>query len=139
MSVDELARRIVGTITIAGEASPRVELAPAAAALLDRLWRRHGPLMFHQSGGCCDGSAPMCYPAGEFVTSAADVLLGELDLGPGPDGESRVAPFWMSSEQFAYWRHTYLVVDVVPGRGSGFSVEAPEGVRFLIRSRLMEG
>ena len=94
--------------------------------------------MFHQSGGCCDGSAPMCYPAGEFLTSDADVLLGELDLGPDAEGGPRVAPFWMSAEQFGYWRHTYLVVDVVPGRGSGFSVEAPEGVRFLIRSRLME-
>ena len=138
MSIDELARRVVGTVTVAGESSPRVELSPAAAALLDRLWRRHGPLMFHQSGGCCDGSAPMCYPAGEFLTSDADVLLGELDLGPDAEGGPRVAPFWMSTEQFAYWRHTYLVVDVVPGRGSGFSVEAPEGVRFLIRSRLME-
>lgn len=138
MSIDELARPVVGTVTVVGESSPRVELSPPAAALLDRLWRRHGPLMFHQSGGCCDGSAPMCYPAGEFLTSDADVLLGELDLGPDAEGEPRVAPFWMSSEQFAFWRHTYLVVDVVPGRGSGFSVEAPSGVRFLIRSRLME-
>jgi uncharacterized protein (DUF779 family) len=94
--------------------------------------------MFHQSGGCCDGSAPMCYPAGDFVTSAADVLLGELDLGPDA-AEPRIAAFWMSAEQFGYWRHTHLTVDVVAGRGSGFSVEAPEGVRFLIRSRLMEG
>ena len=139
MSIDELARRIVGSVTVAGEASPRVELSPAATALLVRLWQRHGPLMFHQSGGCCDGSAPMCYPAGEFLTSDADVLLGELDLGGDAEGGPRVAPFWMSTEQFGYWRHTYLVVDVVPGRGSGFSVEAPEGVRFLIRSRLMEG
>ena len=138
MSADELARRIVGSVTVAGEASPRVELSPAAAALLDRLWHRHGPLMFHQSGGCCDGSSPMCYPAGEFLTSDADVLLGELDLGPDAEGGPRVAPFWMSAEQFAYWRHTYPVVDVVPGRGSGFSVEVPEGLRFLIRSRLME-
>ena len=129
---------VVASVTIAGEASPRVELSPAASGLLEKLWTRHGPLMFHQSGGCCDGSAPMCYPAGEFLTSDADVLLGELDLGPGADGAERVTPFWMSTEQFAYWRHTHLTVDVVPGRGSGFSVEAPEGVRFLIRSRLME-
>ena len=143
MSLETVAGRVVASITIAGEASPRVELSPAATGLLDRLWRRHGPLMFHQSGGCCDGSAPMCYPAGEFVTSDADVLLGELDLGAGagaPDAApSRLVPFWMSAEQFAYWRHTYLIVDVVRGRGSGFSVEAPEGVRFLIRSRLMAG
>jgi len=129
---------VVASVTIAGEASPRVELSPAASGLLEKLWTRHGPLMFHQSGGCCDGSAPMCYPAGEFLTSDADVLLGELDLGPGADGAERVTPFWMSTEQFAYWRHTHLTVDVVPGRGSGFSVEAPEGVRFLIRSRLMK-
>jgi len=93
--------------------------------------------MFHQSGGCCDGSALMCYPVDDFLTSAADVLLGELDLGPDASGRPRIAPFWMSTEQFGYWRHTYLTVDVVPGRGSGFSVEAPEDVRFLIRSRLM--
>ena len=85
----------------------------------------------------------MCYPADEFLTSDADVLLGELDLGPAPsfadEGAQRVIPFWMSAEQFGYWRHTHLTVDVVPGRGSGFSLEAPEGVRFLIRSRLMAG
>ncbi|MFC5791837.1 DUF779 domain-containing protein [Agromyces tardus] len=138
MTFDRIAGHpVVASITIVGEASPRVELSPAASGLLATLWAQHGPLMFHQSGGCCDGSAPMCYPAGEFVTSAADVLLGELDLGPDDSGAPRVAPFWMSTEQFAYWRHTYLTVDVVPGRGSGFSVEAPEGVRFLIRSRLM--
>ncbi|WP_246200655.1 DUF779 domain-containing protein [Agromyces allii] len=121
---------------------PRVELSPAASDLLVMLWGKYGPLMFHQSGGCCDGSSPMCYPAGDFITSDADVLLGELDLGADPSGPPdaapRVVPFWMSAEQFAYWRHTYLTVDVVKGRGSGFSVEAPEGVRFLIRSRLME-
>jgi uncharacterized protein len=139
MSLEQVTGRVVASITIEGDASPRVELTPAASGLLARLWSQHGPLMFHQSGGCCDGSAPMCYPAGDFLTSDADVLLGELDLGIGPDGEPRVAPFWMSAEQFAYWRHTHLTVDVVPGRGSGFSVEAPEGVRFLIRSRLMEG
>ncbi|WP_395243519.1 DUF779 domain-containing protein [Agromyces sp. MMS24-K17] len=138
MSLDRLSRRVIASVTIGGEVSPRVELAPAATDLLDRLWSVHGPLMFHQSGGCCDGSSPMCYPAGEFLTSDADVLLGELDLGPGADASPRVVPFWISAEQFAYWRHTYLIVDVVPGRGSGFSVEAPEGVRFLIRSRLME-
>ncbi|GAA1775588.1 DUF779 domain-containing protein [Agromyces lapidis] len=148
MSLERFADGVVGRVVIAGETSPRVELSPAAATLLERLWEAHGPLMFHQSGGCCDGSAPMCYPAGEFLTSGADVLLGELDLGrgaAGPDASwtgseaaTRVVPFWMSAEQFAYWRHTHLTVDVVPGRGSGFSVEAPEGVRFLIRSRLLE-
>ena len=130
--------RIVASITVAGERMSRVELTPAASDLLAVLWGKHGPLMFHQSGGCCDGSSPMCYPAGDFITSDADVLLGELDLGPDAAGSPRVVPFWMSTEQFAYWRHTHLTVDVVKGRGSGFSVEAPEGVRFLIRSRLMD-
>ena len=88
--------------------------------------------MFHQSGGCCDGSSPMCFPDGEFRIGAADVLLGEL--GAGLD---RPVPFWMSKSQFEYWSHTHLTVDVVPGRGSGFCVEAPDGVRFLIRSRLL--
>jgi uncharacterized protein (DUF779 family) len=87
--------------------------------------------MFHQSGGCCDGSAPMCYPDGEVLTGEADVHLGDLEVGL-----DRAVPFWMSKAQFGYWSHTHLTVDVVPGRGSGFSVEAPEGVRFLIRSRL---
>ena len=113
-----------------GEDFSRVALSPAAQDLLRSLRQQHGPLMFHQSGGCCDGSSPMCYPAGEFLTGDADVLLGVFDL----DGEE--LEFWMSREQFEYWKHTHLTVDVVPGRGSGFSVEAPEGKRFLIRSRL---
>ena len=89
--------------------------------------------MFHQSGGCCDGSSPMCYPDGEFQTGEADIRLGDLPV-PGLD---RPVPFWMSRSQYEYWKHTHLTVDVVPGRGSGFSVEAPDGVRFLIRSRLL--
>ncbi|MCK1822506.1 DUF779 domain-containing protein [Streptomyces sp. XM83C] len=106
----------------------RVELTPAAEELVRRLTDVHGPVMFHQSGGCCDGSAPMCYPRGEFRVGAADVLLGHV---------ADDTPFWMSADQFAYWQHTHLTVDVVPGRGSGFSLEAPEGVRFLIRSRVL--
>jgi uncharacterized protein len=112
----------------------RVALTPAAAELIRRLTEAHGPLMFHQSGGCCDGSAPMCYPLGEFRTGAADVLLGSLTV----EGVADPVGFWMSAEQFERWRHTHLTVDVVPGRGSGFSLEAPEGVRFLIRSRLLD-
>jgi uncharacterized protein len=111
----------------------RVDLTAAAAELLRRLTGQYGPLMFHQSGGCCDGSSPMCYPEGEFQTGEADILLGELPV-PGLD---RPVPFWMSVSQYEYWKHTHLTVDVVPGRGGGFSVEAPEGVRFLIRSRLL--
>jgi uncharacterized protein (DUF779 family) len=89
--------------------------------------------MFHQSGGCCDGSAPMCYPAGEFRTGGSDVHLGDLAV----EGLPEPVPVWMSAQQFVYWRHTHLTIDVVPGRGSGFSLEAPEGVRFLTRSRLL--
>jgi uncharacterized protein (DUF779 family) len=118
----------------------RVALTDAAAGLLARLRRRHGELMFHQSGGCCDGSSPMCYPDGDFIVSEADVHLGDLvvdsDDDSDDDGAFRV-PVWMSRSQFEYWKHTHLTIDVVPGRGAGFSVEAPEGVRFLIRSRLL--
>jgi uncharacterized protein (DUF779 family) len=111
----------------------RVDLTDEAADLLRRLTVRHGPLMFHQSGGCCDGSSPMCFPDGEFIIGDADVHLADLTVS---DVEKTI-PFYMSSSQYEYWKHTHLTVDVVKGRGSGFSVEAPEGVRFMIRSRLM--
>lgn len=124
-------------VVIPGESLSRVALTGPSIDLLRKLWGIHGPLMFHQSGGCCDGSSPMCYPAGEFYTSDADILMGRFDIAP--DGEEpQPIDFWMSREQFAHWSHTHLTVDVVPGRGSGFSVEGPEGLRFLIRSRLME-
>ena len=110
----------------------RVAVTGAAAELLRRLTGQHGPLMFHQSGGCCDGSSPMCFPDGDFITSDADILLGDIDVGL-----DRAIPVWMSVSQFEYWKHTHLTIDVVRGRGAGFSVEAPEGVRFLIRSRLL--
>ncbi|WP_406482206.1 DUF779 domain-containing protein [Streptomyces platensis] len=116
----------------APEGTARIGLTAAATELLRLLRKEHGPLMFHQSGGCCDGSAPMCYPAGEFRTGSSDVLLARL----GVEGVREPVDFWMSADQFARWQHTHLTVDVVPGRGSGFSLEAPEGVRFLIRSRL---
>ena len=111
----------------------RVDLTEAAATLLQKLTGQYGPLMFHQSGGCCDGSSPMCYPDGEFMTGDADILLGKLVV----PGLEKPIDFWMSVSQYEYWKHTHLTVDLVPGRGSGFSVEAPEGVRFLIRSRLL--
>lgn len=104
----------------------RVDATPKALALIAKLEAMHGRLMFHQSGGCCDGSSPMCYPRGEFRVGASDVKLGEIGG----------APFYMSAAQFEYWQHTHLTIDVVPGRGSGFSLEAPESVRFLTRSRL---
>jgi hypothetical protein len=109
----------------------RVAVTPAAAEMLRRLREEHGPLMFHQSGGCCDGSSPMCFAVGDFWTGDSDQLLGEIDAGtPEP------IEVWMSKEQFAYWRHTHLTIDIVPGRGAGFSLEGPTGFRFLIRSRL---
>src|SRR6516162_8278925 len=104
----------------------RVEITAAAANVVARLRRSHGPLMFHQSGGCCDGSSPMCYPKGDFRVGPEDVYLGDI----------ADSPFYIGAAQFDYWRHTQLIIDVVPGRGGGFSLEAPEGVRFLTRSRV---
>ncbi|KQY62624.1 DUF779 domain-containing protein [Nocardioides sp. Root140] len=111
----------------------RVAVTEEAAELIRSLTGTHGPVMFHQSGGCCDGSSPMCYPQGEFRTGDSDIHLGDLDVGL-----ERAVPVWMSRSQFEYWSHTHLTIDVVKGRGAGFSLEAPEGRRFLIRSRLME-
>jgi uncharacterized protein (DUF779 family) len=105
-----------------------VVITAAAATLLEQLMDRHGPVMFHQSGGCCDGSSPMCYPDGDFIVGDRDVLLGVLDVGAG-------VSVWISGPQFQAWKHTQLVIDVVPGRGGGFSLEAPEGMRFLSRGR----
>jgi uncharacterized protein (DUF779 family) len=104
----------------------RVQVTPAAAAMIAKLRAMHGDLLFHQSGGCCDGSAPMCYPRREFRTGAQDVFLGTI----------AETPFFIGAAQFEYWRHTQLIIDVVKGRGSGFSLEAPEGVRFLTRSKV---
>jgi uncharacterized protein len=98
----------------------------SALQLIDKLRARHGALMFHQSGGCCDGSSPMCFPQGEFIVGDNDVCLGEI-------GD---APFYISGPQFEYWKHTQLIIDVVEGRGGMFSLENGEGVRFLVRSRL---
>ena len=114
-------------LEVSGKTVPeQVTRTAAAEDLMDRLASKHGPLMFHQSGGCCDGSSPMCYPRGEFLVGDQDVLLGTL-------GDT---PFYMSRSQFEYWKHTQLILDVVPGRGGMFSLEGPEGVRFLIRSRV---
>ena len=112
--------------------STRVDVTEAAAGMLQRMSELHGPLMFHQSGGCCDGSSPMCFPVGMFRTGASDVLVETLHV----DGLDPIE-FYMSRTQFEYWKHTHLTVDLVDGRGSGFSVEAPEGKRFMIRSRLL--
>ncbi|WP_442008066.1 DUF779 domain-containing protein [Mycobacterium sp. 2YAF39] len=109
-------------------APARALITAAAADLLAKLQNRHGALMFHQSGGCCDGSSPMCYPDGDFIVGDRDILLAIFDVGDG-------VPVWISGPQFEAWKHTQLVIDVVPGRGGGFSVEAPEGMRFLSRGR----
>jgi uncharacterized protein (DUF779 family) len=111
---------------VTAEYPDQVLCTPAAAALIHKLAAKHGELMFHQSGGCCDGSSPMCYPLGEFLIGYQDVLIGTIEE----------TPFYMSSSQFEYWKHTQLILDVVPGRGGMFSLEGPEGVRFLIRSRV---
>jgi Uncharacterized protein conserved in bacteria len=104
----------------------RVIATGEAAAVIERLKQVHGPLMFHQSGGCCDGSSPMCYLADEFRVGGVDVRLGEI-CG---------CPFWMWADQYAFFASSQLIIDVVPGRGSGFSLESPEGVRFITRSRV---
>ncbi|BFH61877.1 DUF779 domain-containing protein [Paenibacillus azoreducens] len=104
----------------------KVIATDAALELIELLKKKHGPLMFHQSGGCCDGSSPMCFPAGEFLVGESDVRMGEIGG----------APFYMSKAQYEYWKYTQLIIDVVPGRGGMFSLEGPEGKRFLTRSRL---
>ncbi|WP_419730523.1 DUF779 domain-containing protein [Lichenicola sp.] len=105
----------------------RVAATPAALALIEELTAQHGPILFHQSGGCCDGSSPMCYPRSDFIVGDRDVCLGTI-------GD---APVYIGAEQFALWRHTVLVIDVVPGRGGMFSLENGTERRFLTRSRLM--
>ncbi|USJ02353.1 DUF779 domain-containing protein [Xanthomonas prunicola] len=110
------------------ELPAQVTATLAALQLIDKLRARHGDVLFHQSGGCCDGSSPMCFAVGEFMVGDRDVLLGEI-------GD---APFYISAPQFEYWKHTQLIIDVVPGRGGMFSLENGEGVRFLVRSRLFE-
>ncbi|MEO1513474.1 MAG: DUF779 domain-containing protein [Bacteroidota bacterium] len=104
----------------------RVLSTEAAVGLINELRTEHGDLMFHQSGGCCDGSSPMCFPKGELMLNETDVWLGNID---GCD-------FYMAQDQFEYWKHTQLTLDVVKGRGASFSLEIPKGVRFVIKSRL---
>jgi uncharacterized protein (DUF779 family) len=104
----------------------RVDITEQAREIIDRLRGEHGELMFHQSGGCCDGSSPMCYPLGEFRVGGSDVLLGRI----------HGCPFYMARDQFELWQNTHLTVDVVKGRGASFSVEIPLGLRFMIHSRL---
>jgi len=105
---------------------PRVKITSEAAAIVDKLRVKHGELMFHQSGGCCDGSSPMCYPKGEFIVGSSDVWLGEV---AGCD-------FYMAKDQFEFWQHTELTIDITEGRGASFSLEIPLGLRFVTKSRV---
>lgn len=104
----------------------RVKVTDEAKKVIGELRVKHGKLMFHQSGGCCDGSSPMCYADGEFLVGSADVWLGEID---GCD-------FFMARDQFEFWKHTELTIDVTEGRGASFSLEIPLGVRFVTKSRV---
>jgi len=108
------------------EPAARVSATPRALELIRELVARHGALLFHQSGGCCDGSAPMCFPRGDLLIGEQDVLLGEIG------GQ----PFYIGGAQFEYWKHTHLIIDVIEGHGGMFSLEGPLGLRFLTRSRL---
>ena len=105
---------------------PRVKVTDEAKKVINELRAKHGELMFHQSGGCCDGSSPMCYEAGEFLVGSSDVWLGAIDD----------CDFYMARDQFEFWQHTELTVDVTPGRGASFSLEIPLGVRFITKSRV---
>lgn len=105
----------------------RIGITQAASAAITELKNRFGNLMFHQSGGCCDGSSPMCFENGDFKIGESDILLGYVDE----------CPFYMSRDQYEYWKHTHLTLDITKGRGSSFSLEIPMGIRFLIRSRLL--
>ncbi|MDI1241524.1 MAG: DUF779 domain-containing protein [bacterium] len=105
---------------------PRVNITPDAAKVVNQLREKHGELMFHQSGGCCDGSSPMCFPEGEFIVGSSDVWLGEV---AGCD-------FYMAKDQFEFWQHTELTIDITEGRGASFSLEIPLGLRFVTKSRV---
>ena len=105
----------------------RVAISVKATEVLNILKEKHGELIFHQSGGCCDGSAPMVFEKDDMYLDDSDVLLGQLEG----------VNYYMNKDQFDYWKHTQLTVDVTEGRGASFSLEIPLGVRFIIRSRLL--
>ncbi len=118
---------LISLINRGDNMTQRISVADDAIKIIDQLKERYGPLMFHQSGGCCDGSSPMCFENGDFKVGESDIQLGII----------ADCPFYMSRDQYDYWKHTHLTVDVTPGRGSSFSLEIPLGVRFIIRSRLL--
>lgn len=118
---------LISLINRGDDMTQRISVTDDAIKVIDQLKERYGPLMFHQSGGCCDGSSPMCFEIGDFKVGESDIQLGMI----------ADCPFYMSRDQYDYWKHTHLTVDVTPGRGSSFSLEIPLGVRFIIRSRLL--
>ncbi|VXD11783.1 conserved hypothetical protein [Marinoscillum sp. 108] len=118
---------LISLINRGDNMTQRISVTDDAIKIIDQLKERYGPLMFHQSGGCCDGSSPMCFENGDFKVGESDIQLGMI----------ADCPFYMSRDQYDYWKHTHLTVDVTPGRGSSFSLEIPLGVRFIIRSRLL--
>lgn len=118
---------LISLINRGDDMTQRISVTDDAIKVIDQLKERYGPLMFHQSGGCCDGSSPMCFENGDFKVGESDIQLGMI----------ADCPFYMSRDQYDYWKHTHLTVDVTPGRGSSFSLEIPLGVRFIIRSRLL--
>src|SRR5574343_652218 len=104
----------------------RVLVTPEASSVIKELKTRFGELMFHQSGGCCDGSQPMCFEKGDFKVGSSDVCLGEIEG----------CEFWMNKDQFEYWKYTQLIIHITKGRGSSFSIEIPMGLRFITQSRI---
>lgn len=104
----------------------RVLVSPQAELVIAQLKEKFGPLMFHQSGGCCDGSQPMCFEKGEFKLGSSDIKIGVI----------ADCAFFMARDQFEYWKHTQLTIDITPGRGSSFSLEIPMGIRFIVHSRI---
>ncbi len=106
--------------------TPRVTVSESAINIINQLKSKYGELMFHQSGGCCDGSQPMCFEKGDFKLGNSDICLGEIEG----------CEFWMSKDQFEYWQHTQLNINITEGRGSSFSLEIPMGLRFLTESRM---
>ena len=107
--------------------TPRVKVTDKAREVIEQLQQKHGELMFHQSGGCCDGSSPMCFLKGELLLDNSDILLGEIAN----------CEFYISKDQFEYWKHTHLTIDTTEGRGASFSLEIPLGLRFIIHSRIL--
>lgn len=111
---------------LGGSMTERLAVTDEAKEIIDRLKERHGELIFHMSGGCCDGSAPMCFEKGDFILGSRDLCLGEI----------HGCPFYMASDTFEYYRFMHITIDVTKGRGASFSLEIPMGVRFIASYRI---